>query len=179
MTQKIIAVVGVSGVGKSTFLRNLKDQVNFQHLQASEIITRQMLELNQVQCDSEFLRYANIDNNQALLVSGFKRLCDPEAQIVILDGHTVIDTPGGLVDIDSLVFQEIGIVHLVCLAENPYEIVRRRQADFSRSRPNRSLIQIEQYQNQAQIRGFQIALSLKIPFTILPSDCLVGMKAIL
>ena len=37
MTQ-IVAVTGLSGVGKTTFLTNLKTRVEFQHLQSGNLI---------------------------------------------------------------------------------------------------------------------------------------------
>ena len=38
MTQPVVALLGLSGVGKSTILRKLAAHIAFQHLQASAII---------------------------------------------------------------------------------------------------------------------------------------------
>jgi len=179
MSQKIIAVVGVSGVGKSTFLRRLQCKVEFQHLQASDVIRQQINQKENKNFSAEVLRYANIDENQSFLISGFERLRDPNALIVILDGHTVIDSPNGFIDIDAYVFKAIGVTHIVCLAEDPYEILSRRAADSVRVRPDRSLRYIEEYQLHAQGVGYKISLSLGVPYTVLSSGCLGWMDHIL
>lgn len=179
MSQKIIAVVGVSGVGKSTFLKKLQSKVGFQHLQASDVIRQQIQHKENQHLNAEVLRHANIDENQRFLISGFDRLRDPNALIVILDGHTVIDSPSGLVDIDAIVFKSMGVTHLVCLVEDPCEILRRRTSDIARARPDRSLSYLEKYQFHAQSVGFKISLSLGIPFTVLSSGCLEWVEHII
>jgi len=179
MTHKIIAVVGVSGVGKSTLLKKLQSKFSFQHLQASDVIRQQKQYKKNQSLSAEALRQSNIDENQSFLISGFEHLRDPNAQIVVLDGHVVIDSPTGLVDIDSAVFKSMGVTHLVCLVEDPHEILRRRKSDIARARPERSLNYIEQYQVHAQGVGFKISLSLGIPFTVLSTGCLEWMDHIL
>ncbi|PMW76648.1 adenylate kinase, partial [Pseudomonas sp. FW306-1C-G01A] len=64
MSQKIIAVVGVSGVGKSTFLKKLQSKVEFQLLQASDVIRQQIQNKENQHLNAEVLRHANIDENQ-------------------------------------------------------------------------------------------------------------------
>lgn len=179
MNQKIIAVVGVSGVGKSTFLKELQSKFGFQHLQASDVIRQQIQHKENQSLSAEVLRHANIDENQSFLISGFDRLRDPNALIVILDGHTVIDSPSGLVDVGAVVFRSIGVNHLVCLVEDPCEILRRRTSDIARTRPDRSLSYLEKYQLHAQHVGFKISLSLGIPFTVLSSGCLEWVEHII
>ena len=38
MTQTLIGLLGISGVGKSTFIKRMSDYLKFQHLQASALI---------------------------------------------------------------------------------------------------------------------------------------------
>ena len=85
------------------------------------------------------LREANINENQQFLTIGFLRAVDPEAQIVIIDGHSVIDTPSGLVPIEPAVFAKLRIQRVIFLVDDPSEIFRRRAGDRSRNRPARTV----------------------------------------
>ena len=167
MKQLTIALLGVSGVGKSTLLRRLAEVANFQHLQASALIrsAREALEAREIEPD--MLRHSNIDENQKLLILGFERAIDPTTEIVILDGHSVIDTPQGLTPISPLVFGALGVEQLIFLAQSPSTIVQRRELDESRNRPARSVLGLEKHQDAALTNSLKICLHLRIPLTVL------------
>ncbi len=87
--------------------------------------------------------------------------------MVILDGHTVIDTPDGLVEIEPNVFRMLEVSRFVILTDGPEEIYRRRLADPERKRPVRSVDELRQQQERSVIVAYRAALELGVPVVIL------------
>ncbi len=168
--QKTIFVAGVSGVGKTTFLKSLACRTEFQHLTASQIIKDQKRHIKSQGMTSEELRLANIGDNQKVLIDGFHRQKTPQIGLIIIDGHTVIDTPEGLVEIEGSVFKRLGIDHFIFLKENPAEILKRRQADLSRERPLVHAELIEEHQAISFSVTAKIAETLSVPLTPLNTN---------
>jgi adenylate kinase len=163
---QVVAVVGLSGVGKSTALEAAHASLAFEHLQASALIKAERERWRQAKIDHDALREANINDNQALLVGGFRHTA-PKAGLVILDGHTVIDTPDGLVEIEPKVFRMLGVSRFVVLTEEPEEIYRRRSADPGRKRPMRSVDELRQQQERSILVAHRAALDLRVPLVVL------------
>lgn len=147
--QKTIFITGISGVGKTTFLKALSLHIKFQHLTASDIIKDQKQHVSSMCVSSEELRLANIDDNQKLLINGFNRLKDPNVRLVIVDGHTIIDTPNGLVTVERAVFEGLEIDQFIFLKEKPEIIFERRRKDLSRTRPQIEVHLIDEHQHKA------------------------------
>ena len=166
MKQSVVAFVGISGVGKSTALKCVSEAVPFQHLQASALIKQAREELTNSSACIDELRSSNIADNQMLLVQGFSRAIDRATPLVILDGHTVVDTPSGLVRIKPEIFGQIGVQHFVFLCAPPASILIRRAGDFSRNRPARTEEELREHQHQALLCTFQSALALDVPLTV-------------
>jgi adenylate kinase/GNAT superfamily N-acetyltransferase/rRNA-processing protein FCF1 len=179
MTQTVVALVGVSGVGKSTVLRAVAETLVFQHLQASALIkdARNALEAGAVGHDD--LRQVDIGDNQALLVEGFRAARDLAMGTVILDGHTVIDTPNGLVRIEPSVFGALGIQKIVLVVDGPDAILRRRAADTTRKRPVRSAAELDKHQNEALLAAYAAACLLGIPLHVFPISDLAGILSVI
>lgn len=167
MKQSVIALVGISGVGKSTLLRTAAAFVPFQHLQASALIkeAKELLSSDAVVTDD--LRTADITHNQALLVKGFSNARNPAERLIVLDGHTVIDTPAGLITIEPSVFSALGVTEFIFVADDPKSILSRRANDQSRNRPERSVLELAHHQEQAVLTAFAAALKLRTPLHIL------------
>jgi adenylate kinase len=163
--QKVVAVVGLSGVGKTSALGTLTAKHAFQYLSASRLI-REGRELGALPATVDKLRIANIDENQRLLIAGFKRAIDLTASFVVLDGHTVIETPSGLVTVGANVFGALGITDMIFLAAAPPEIVQRRSQDVSRNRQPANAEQLEAYQDEALLAAFRVCCHLKIPLNV-------------
>jgi len=106
MTAAIVAFTGLSGVGKTTFLRRLSEHVSFQHLTGGSLIETAR---DADQQDRDKLRHADLNENQRLLIQGFALARDPEANLVIMDGHVVIDSSDGLTKLPVDVFRSLGI----------------------------------------------------------------------
>ncbi len=167
MTNKIIALLGVSGVGKSTVLNKLSSNLPFQHLQASAIIKERRAKLENQTLSNDDLRSFSINDNQQLLVDGFKEVVQASPRLAILDGHSAIETPSGVVLIEPSVFAAIGIAHLIFLVDHPSAIARRRDQDLSRKRPPASEQQLNTLQDTALLQASSIARELDIMMTVL------------
>jgi len=169
MTRKI-CVVGISGVGKTTFINNLKSEISFQHLSAGSIIKTQRELKNQNPQGRDALRNLDMDENQLLLIDGFNKQLDKSQNIALLDGHTVIDTSDGLQPIPAKVFSELKIDAFLMLQDDPELIQQRRLADSSRQRPQLSAQEIKEHQDFAILATGEISRILAIPLMITSSS---------
>lgn len=167
MTYRIIALVGISGVGKTTFLKRIGENIDFQHLSAGSLIA-QARSLGEDRRD--VLRLEDIDDNQRLLLSGFQIMHDQSAPLVVLDGHAIIHTPIGIECIDSSVFREIGIDGMIHLSANPDDILRNRTKDSNRVRPQLGLFEIADQQNKSLEVTKLVVAALGIPLFVASYD---------
>lgn len=176
MNQRIVAFTGISGVGKTTFLRRLAEQLEFQHVTAGSLIAtaRQV-----VQEARDSIRYADLNENQRLLIEGFLLTRDPNSNLVIMDGHVVIDDGEELSKISSEVFRKLGISFMVHLEADPARIASNRTEDTSRSRPVWQLDIIEKHQLISRIHAQSIAEILGIPFYIATQNDADGLFRLL
>lgn len=168
--QRIVAVVGLSGVGKTTALLKLLELRSFQHLRAGRLISDgRNLEKTSTSLDS--LRHADIDENQRLLIAGFRHAINLNESYVVLDGHTLIETPSGSVPISGEVFEQLRIEEFIFIADDPAKIVQRRLEDTSRARPPATEAVVAHIQEIALLTAFRISAKLRIPLsTVAPTD---------
>jgi adenylate kinase len=169
MSAKVAILVGVSGVGKSTFLKMLSRELEFQHLSAGELIEREKKRIAHT-VDYDSLRFQDISDNQNKLISGFNREKDPMANLILLDGHTVIDTGNGIEPIPTKIFESLGIGFFVFLKAEPSQIIRQRTIDASRERPNLNIVEIEQQQNISLSLTKEIADKLSTPLEVMTAE---------
>lgn len=92
---------------------------------------------------------SEILDDQDLLVQEFRKLATPEARPIVLDGHSVIDTEQGFVNVPAEVVQGLNAAAILFLRAEPDTIVARRHSDHSRIRPHRTVQQIADYQAAA------------------------------
>lgn len=159
MTQLIVAFLGISGVGKSTFLKDAAQALSFQHLTAGSLIGR----ARDSQIAQDRLRLQDIAQNQKLLVDGLHVAKDASAQIIVLDGHAVIDGPSGIEVIDADVFRRLGVGAIAHLEGEPGQIFANRIGDQSRVRPHRSAEELGGHQTMSLAAVQNIAVSLRVP----------------
>lgn len=163
MSQKIIAFTGISGVGKTTFLKKLAKTVSFQHLSGGSLIAS----ARQAGADQrDAMRHADLDENQQLLIDGFFAVCDPQVELVILDGHVVIDGGNNLNELPSTVFRALGVSLMVHLEANSDQVAANRSLDTSRSRPTYASEALDQHQSTSRNHAASIACELGIGFQI-------------
>lgn len=163
MTGPIVALTGISGVGKSTVLKTLSTSISFQHLQASALIKAGRHASGDIAVTHDQLRLVDIDENQQFLIRGFRLNAGASTSLVILDGHTVIERDTGLTHIDARVFGAIGIDSMIFLADDPEAIGQRRRNDTSRKRPVLSVDALRLIQEQAEDHAVEICKALGVP----------------
>lgn len=163
MTQKIYALTGISGVGKTTFLRGVKEFIDFQHLTGGTLIAKARESLS---LDRDELRKLNVDENQTLLLNGFRTLRDPNAEFVVFDGHVIIDTGDTVENIQIEVFRQLDINAMFHLEAEVMQIARNRQFDKSRSRPELSQEVLSRHQQISRVRAREVAEVLNIEFLV-------------
>lgn len=168
MSQIVVALVGVSGVGKTTFLHQLAQTLSFQHLTAGSLIAEAR---SQSAASRDDLRLSNLDENQSLLVRGFECALNPRARLVVLDGHVVIHNESGLHSVGSIVFSKLGIKLIGHLEADPARVHLNRASDVGRNRPIISIEKISDHQAKSRSEALKVAADLGIDFvSIMLSD---------
>jgi Archaeal adenylate kinase len=161
-----IAFVGISGVGKSTFLKTAMGTTPFLHLEASKLIKEELALAQQRVQSSEELRTGAVLDNQELLIRAFRRNATGHEGLVVLDGHTVVDTGSGLQRIPASVFGAMNVRSILFLQDDSEVIRSRRAIDTTRVRPERSAREIRRHQQEALLAAADIALELDIPLQV-------------
>ena len=177
-TRRIVALSGLSGSGKSTLIDRIQMHMDVTHLSASDLIKEQFGVEEGILKSSEELRKGDIDENQARFINAFNRAARQVVGPIIIDCHTVIDTLSGLRLVPKVTFEAIGVTDFVFLEVPPEELVRRRELDAKRSRPNRSALELARQQRRGIEAASDIANDLKIPMMIIgraPEDELLGL----
>jgi adenylate kinase len=176
---KVVFVCGVSGVGKTRLIRQVLPQLQEAvSWTASEIIG----EARQ-NTDPEYLRTLPVNElarSQELLVRAFRDRVDAaNAAIVLLDGHSVLDTNEGFFQIDTAIIRRLNPVTFIHIEEHVERIFERRGSDLRKPRPPRTIEQLHDYQDRsrAACRGYANALGRQM--IQLYSEDSAGLHAVL
>ena len=172
--QTVVAFTGISGVGKTTFLRTLAKSLLFQHLTGGSLIVAGR-EAASDQRDG--MRHQDLDENQRMLIEGFVVARDPEADHIFMDGHVVIDDGQNLTKLECDVFRALDVAMMVHLEAEPIKIATNRSQDASRSRPAYDVETLERHQDISRQHAKCIANKLDVGFHIVTHndvDCLVN-----
>jgi adenylate kinase len=170
MMRQVVAFTGLSGVGKSTLIKTLAASVPLEHLQASALIKEGRQAVGDAVITQDQLRLFDIDENQNLLIRGFRLKARAIMGLIILDGHTVIESDDGLTRIDARVFGAIGIDSMIFLADDPEAIAQRRLNDPARKRPVPRVDKLRLIQEVAREHASAICRTLDIPLHICRPD---------
>lgn len=168
-----LGVFGISGVGKTTLIRRY---INRRPGVATTSGGRLLQELKGK--TGEELRQnaaTNIQDSQAGLVDAFQKFRGSSAgHGIIFDGHTVIDTDTGIVDVPLDVISGLNLSAIVFVGDAPAVIATRRKNDTARQRPSRTLDTLAQHQERARYLAKTYAASLGIPFSEVSADDIDG-----
>ncbi len=164
----ITVIVGVSGVGKSYFVRSLLNLSNdLIHFSAGTLIKKRLEKIDRDKL--RLLSTSEVLQNQYVLVDQFNEELKTieEGRRILFDAHMVIDTDKGLLEIPFDVFKKIKPSRFIFLQENPGVILERRLNDSSRDRPQRSEDQILKQQSLSikLAREYAGKLSKPVVFT--------------
>ncbi|HDZ82449.1 MAG TPA: hypothetical protein ENH56_14580 [Roseobacter sp.] len=176
MSQCVVAFTGISGVGKTTFLKKFAEQMVFQHITGGSLIAAAK---NTALDGRDDLRYSNLDENQRLLIEGFALTRNSYAEVIIMDGHVVIDDGKRLTKIPSGVFKALGVTAMVHLEADPTRIAENRSEDTARSRPKYSTEILGQQQDTSRWHAHTIAEELRIGFNIVTHNDVAYLATLL
>lgn len=169
MSGRVVAVLGISGVGKTTMVSVFTRLHPWIHGVRASALLKEAATVT----DVEALRTVSapdIHANQERLTAAFSdlRRRHPERHI-IFDGHSLIDNDQGLVIVPTAVFVQLAPNRIVFIEDDAEAILTRRLADASRVRPRRSAEEILIHQQAAKEAAFSYAVTLAIPFSVVTS----------
>jgi adenylate kinase len=168
----ITAVFGISGVGKSWLIGQLLEKHDLVHVQASVLMREAKAKLLNRSVDSEELRTGKVVDNQAMLIEAFEALRLEENRDIIFDGHNLIDSDQGFVEIPIEVIKALKPSSIVVIVDDPDAIAARRAADTGRVRPARKAAELQNYQDLVIRIARDHAARLQIPFTKIRSGAM-------
>lgn len=176
--RQVIALAGLSGAGKSTLIAETRNADAYVDYCASDLI-KSHLQSSGGYASSEALRKGDITDNQKVLIDAFANATAEEHRHILLDCHTLIDTPNGIQFLGPETFAACGVTQFLFLWVDANEIIRRRSGDSGRNRPTRTAEQISAQQVLAKQVASDVAVALEISFTQLNDSPLDHLRRIL
>lgn len=165
----VIAVFGISGVGKTWLASRLAAKRGMRHVQAGELMRQAREVLEGRPTTAEDLRKGPVLDNQTLLLLAFNEVRAAERRHIIFDGHSVVDTGTGLVEVPVAVIEGLCPGGIVFIRDEPHNIAVRRSDDPLRRRPQRSAAELAQHQRLALKVCEQYCAELNIPIVVVVS----------
>lgn len=159
MTSGAVAIVGISGVGKTYFIESLlSSRSSFVHLHASALLADYRTE-SEVGSEADV-----IESRQRYIAERIKAFCffHPNDRI-LFDGHTVIDLDGRYVPVGVEVFRYLSATGFIFIEDDPHNVWQRRGSDAHRNRPSRSVHELEKYQAFALQIAREYSRELQVP----------------
>jgi adenylate kinase len=160
MTEKIVFVGGVHGVGKSFLSEPAAQRLGIRYASASRLIRE---ESNAINWDVN-KRVGDIDGNQKALISAVQRLIAKEGRL-ILDGHFVLrSTSSGYSEIQQDVFRELQCAGVILLLTEIDVLMTRltNRGDLSWTKAS-----LEEFISVETSRATVISRALNIPLIVL------------
>ncbi|WP_339880564.1 ATP-binding protein [uncultured Algoriphagus sp.] len=162
MSSSIIFIGGIHGVGKGTLCSKIKDQLDVEHLIASEL-----LKWTEVNKDPKNKLVADIQDMQDRLIHELKLRME-QGRKYLLDGHFCLFDSQGIVNrVPFATFSGINPVLVSVLITDPEIIVKRLTA---RDGKPYELKVIQQMQQEEVTYGKCVADQLGKPFLLVEKD---------
>lgn len=158
-----ILVFGISGVGKSWLCRQAAQSLAVRHISGSQLIQAEKERVTSQKVSTDALRTDRVVDNQRLLLEGFQNYRLNDNTSILFDGHNVIDTDNGLVEIPYEVISGLEPAAIVIVIDTPDTIMMRRASDPSRARPLRSVEALSTYQDLCLELAKRHASALSVP----------------
>lgn len=166
--RKVVAVFGLSGVGKSTTVAKVEAEADglVASVNAGDLIGRRLTGGR----ETDGLRLLSADeirSNQELLVEELAVVrMAPGSPVLLLDGHCVIDNGRELVWIPVDVVERLGIAAVVYLTGDSGEIRARRRSDSSRERPDLDKDELARHQQSGLAACMSYSVELGLPMMV-------------
>ena len=160
----VTAFVGISGAGKTYLLTKICAMSQAVSVSASQLIRDARNANHDANQGSEIARLANTEDMQTVLVAAMREFRSEHSGIVVLDAHVVIDKDTRLDRIAPEVFNDLGVSRIVHLVVEPELIAERRGRDMGRSRPVRSLSELEIQQNISRDHARHVAKTIGVDY---------------
>lgn len=144
MNSIVVAVFGVSGVGKTTLISDFcAKNPDFERVSASSLLAASPEAQEELRLQSA----EKIHETQLLLLEGFmKYKIAGKRKFLIFDGHLVIDNNETLVEIPFDIIAGIKPKGIVVVTASAAQILDNRSLDTKRLRPYRSTSDIDRQQ---------------------------------
>lgn len=156
-------LVGVHGVGKTTLLNNLKENVNLTVLSISDLIRQAG---NNIKSGDKFTR--NVTNNQELWKKKLNEYHFNKNDIVILDGHfNLLNSNKEIVELPFSTFDDLFINKIVLKLEDP-KVIQERLEKRDKQKWDKKLIST--FQNKEKEKALKFSNLKNIPLYIYNED---------
>lgn len=157
----MIFVGGIHGVGKSYFCERIKQQLNIDFFEASELIEKSKA----IKFDSS-KRIIDIENNQQLLLDAVARLNENGKKYILCGHFCLLDKEGRIKKLPKEVFLRLNPISIILLTEDPINIYERRKR---RDGYFQSIDDINLFQSKEIKYALEIADENNIPISVVNS----------
>jgi len=177
----IIAVFGISGVGKSTLIDQVTNtKPNLAVSANAGVLIRQGRPDAIKKKSLRKLPSDEISRNQLFLIKELQRFsAKVNHPVILLDGHCIIDNGHELVPISSNIIARLELSAIVFVWESVDTIIRRRSDDPSRERPLLSAHETAQHQKFALDTCLRYEKELGIPVVVFSASSIDALITLL
>jgi adenylate kinase len=168
--KRILIVVGVPGVGKTTVIKKVEALLNKSGDKNSVVVfgTIMLSEAKKMGIsDRDDIRKLNVNEQKELQNKASDYIRTIKDKLIIVDTHLFIRTPSGfLPGIPENVIKKLKPTNLVLITASPEEILERRATDNSRDRDKISIEDINRELDLARSMISTISVLSSAPFEI-------------
>lgn len=168
--KRILIVVGVPGVGKTTVIKKVEALLNKSGDKNSVVVfgTIMLSEAKKMGIsDRDDIRKLNVNEQKELQNKASDYIRTIKDKVIIVDTHLFIRTPSGfLPGIPENVIKKLKPTNLVLITASPEEILERRATDNSRDRDKISIEDINRELDLARSMISTISVLSSAPFEI-------------